>query len=382
MIGVSLLTNPAAVVAIIAPAIVNAWVAGGRLPLSSASIVSAAELAGMTVALLLGPTYVMSRRPRTLALLTILVAVAAHAMSLFVDGAWPLGAARVVAGASEGMLYAIAVAALAGSAAPDRAFGVMITVNHVASSVLLALIAWIALRGVQEGPVLLVALAVLLASPFVALLPRPSNAQATQPGAVRSGAPRWALATNGVTGVFLLSCGFGIVWPLIGQMAHARALPPAAVASGLSLGGVGGIVGGFVAALIGVRFGRNLPIALGSFAFAAALASPMHPLPFGAVAFAIMFFWTWCLPYYLGLVSQFDRSGRLAVVTTSMIPCGIAAGQAAGGLATGSWSLVAISAAGGALVVIAGAFMLLAARLFANASAQGLSGISELVNAD
>jgi predicted MFS family arabinose efflux permease len=42
----------------------------------------------------------------------------------------------------------------------------------------------------------------------------------------------------------------------------------------------------------------------------------------------IMFFWIFSIPYYLGSQSALDPSGRLAVLSSAMMPFGLAAGQA------------------------------------------------------
>jgi hypothetical protein len=41
-----------------------------------------------------------------------------------------------------------------------------------------------------------------------------------------------------------------------------------------------------------------------------------------------MFFWIFSIPYYLGSQSALDPSGRLAVLSSAMMPFGLAAGQA------------------------------------------------------
>ena len=361
MVALSMLTNPAAVVAVIAPAIVNALVQGGRFPLSAASLIGAAELGGMTIALLIGPAYVGTARPRLIACCALVAAIAAHMMSLQSDSVALVACVRAVAGAGEGVVFALAIAALARTPAPERAFGIMITANHVASSVLLALIAWAAMHG-RAGAVELIATFLVISAGFVIALNGTGASARDEASAAQSIGPGPAI--GGISGVFLLSFGFGTVWPLVGQIAVAEGLTPQTIARALSFSGVGGIVGGMAAAAVGARFGRLQTLLFASLGFGLSLASPASALPLAGVGFAILFFWTMSLPFYLGMASSFDQSGRLAVATSAMIPCGIAAGQAAAGFATTKMTLSAICVAGGCVIAAAAAAMLVADRLF------------------
>jgi hypothetical protein len=69
----------------------------------------------------------------------------------------------------------------------------------------------------------------------------------------------------------------------------------------------------------------------------------------------------------------------VTVLTTAMIPCGIAAGQAGAGFATASGTLATITALGGLTVVFAGIAMVLGARSLTVEPAVGATGT---VNAD
>ncbi len=364
VIALSSLTNPAAIVAVIAPAMVNSLVANGRLPVSAAALVGAAELAGMTLALLLGPSYVGTASPRRLTLGAIGTAIIAHLLSLIVAGVGPIALARAAAGASEGVVYAVAVASLAATAAPDRAFGVMITVNHAVSTVILALLAWIVLHASGLGPGGVIVGFLLLTCPFVIALQPPTSKHQADTGVSHSAKVGLIPAAGGLAAVFLLSLGFGVVWPLVGQIARFQGIDAGVIARSLSIAGMGGVAGGLAAALLGIRLGRLQPLVLASLAFAFALVLPTYPVAFASIAFAILFFWTLSLPYYLGLVSWFDRTGALAVATSAMIPCGIAVGQATAGSATRFWSYDAICLAGCGAVVCGALAALIADRAF------------------
>jgi MFS transporter, DHA1 family, inner membrane transport protein len=354
--ALSMLTNPAGVVGVIVPAIVSALVQGRHFPLPAASFIAAAELVGLTIALLSGPAFVRAGKSRLLALICAAVAITAHLLSSRAEAVHTLAFIHAVAGVAEGVIYAIAVAALARAPAADRAFGVMISSNHVASSVLLALIAWIAMRSARDGPGEVIAIFLAITMIFFPAIESDATRRARET-AVQSKANADSVgigpAFGGMLAVFLLSSGFGAVWPLVGQIAVARALQPELIARMFTFAGIGGIVGGMVAALIGTRFGRLPSLIAMSLGLGMTLALPAYPLPLTAVGFAILIFWTMSLPYYLGMASSFDRTGRLAVATTAMIPCGIAAGQVIAGRATTNLSLGSICIAGGCVIFLA-----------------------------
>ena len=68
-------------------------------------------------------------------------------------------------------------------------------------------------------------------------------------------------------------------------------------------------------------------MAIGALGFAAAVFGLILPLSFALIAVAATFFWAFGIPFYFGTMAGLDPTGRLTVLTTAMIPFGIAAGQ-------------------------------------------------------
>ncbi len=365
---VALLTNPGAAVGVIVPTVVNMFTAGGRFSLATASLLGAAELAGLTVALLLGPLFVNRYDRRWTAALAIGLAIVGQALSLSAMSAPVVGALRLFAGIGEGGLYAVAVAHLAATAAPDRAFGLMLTANHVVGALLLATIAWLSGAYPAQAAIAVVIVFQLLTATLIGKLPRrPARAAARHRPSGAGGAV--APAVLGLLGMLLLAGGFGVVWPLIGQIAKARGVSPHAVALAFSLAGAVGLLPGMLVTALGLRVGRVLPLSIGSLAFAAALSLPTFDVPFMVPTLLIMFFWTFSIPYYLGLVAAVDRSGRLTVLTTAMLPFGIAVGQALAGQIVATVGLRGVTLLGGASVIVALLAMLAAMRAIEGRSA-------------
>lgn len=350
--GIAMLTNPGAVVGVIAPTVADAFVQRG-FPLPVASLLGAAELGGMTVALLSAPLVLMRSDRRTLALSALALSVVCQLLSLTVDATPMLALLRTSCGFGEGWLYAAAIASLASTSAPDRAFGIVVAANQIAGTLLLATIAWISVGNPAAGAISVACIFSLATAPFVLSLPRGRDASSSgKDRATVAGFDRTP-ALLGLAGMFLLSAAFGLVWPNIGQIALARGVSQQSLLHAFSAVGLGGIAAGIMAAVLGAKFGRIPPLVVGSSGFAAALALPTTSSPFLLTALGIIFFFTLSVPYYLGLLAAIDRTGRLAVLTSAMIPFGIAVGQAASSFLVGSSGFANVTVVGSALATVA-----------------------------
>ena len=131
--------------------------------------------------------------------------------------------------------------------------------------------------------------------------------------------------------MFLFLVGVGEVWPIVGSIAQSHGIAASSVGSALAIAGLTGIAAGLLVSLIGSRFGRLVPLIVGTLGIACAMltllaASDGHSLVLSTSL--IMFFWIFSIPYYLGSQSALDPSGRLAVLSSAMMPFGLAAGQA------------------------------------------------------
>lgn len=367
LLSVAMLTNPGAAVGVITPAVTGMFTAAGRFPLATAALLGAVELAGLTVALLLGPWFVDRFDRRRTATAAIGVAILGQSLSLATDIPAAVAVLRFAAGLGEGGLYAVAIAYLASTAAPDRAFGVVVTSNHIVGVTLLTVIAWVSADYPAQAAVVVVVVFQLLTALLIVRLPRrpePPSAPAIATDIVDQAPPSIsapaATAILGLLGTFLLSAGFGAVWPMIGQIAAEREIAPGIVALAFSLAGVAGLVPGLIVTALGLRLGRALPLAAASIGFALSLLLPTTDVTFFAPTVLILFFWTFNIPYYLGFVAAIDRSGRLAVFTSAMIPFGIAVGQGVSGQIAASAGFQAVTALGATSVGLALAVMLVA----------------------
>ena len=148
----ALLTNPGAVIGALMPTFVDAFVARG-LEAGAAARLGSIELFSMAVTLVLAPLVVNRWDRRILGLCAIVIGATGQLGTIWADDPIVMGALRMMAGAGEGALYAVAVAAISSTSAPDRAFGVAVASNLIATTALLALCSSIALLAMGASPV-------------------------------------------------------------------------------------------------------------------------------------------------------------------------------------------------------------------------------------
>lgn len=355
VVMIALLTNPASIIGALMPTFVDALVARG-INVATAATLGSIELFSMAFTVVLAPLVINRWSRRMIALGAIALAVIGQLGSVQAADPVVIGLLRMLAGAGEGALYAVAVASLSATSAPDRAFGIAVASNLLATTALLALIVWYAKSAPTIAAMLITGAFILIHTPFVRALPRhverPAAAQDATPQHAADGAASRAMALYGLLGMFLLVAGFGLVWPLASQIAADQQLDPQLIATAFSFAGIGGLAGAGTATLLGVRYGRTLPIVAGTLAMAAALWLIGTPA-FLIAMLLLMFSWAFNLPYYLGLMASLDPSGRIAVLTGGMIPFGAAAGQVMAGPIKHGYGYPAVTLCGSAVLILA-----------------------------
>lgn len=359
LLAAVMLSNSSAVVGTISPTFVDAFIAGG-MPLASASQLAATEFFSIAIMMLCSPLLITRIDRRLLGLFGVIAGASGQLLSFQVESTPLAMLCRAVAGIGEGALSAVAIASLAAAASPDRAFGMAVSANQIAATIMLALIAWASAMSPTNSAMIIMAVFIAINIVFVPALPRRSAVQASLHEKAPAG--RLVPIMCGIAATFLLAGGFGAVWPVAGQIISARGVSQATLATSYTIAGFGGIVGGVVVAFLGDRLGRIVPVVFGTLVMATALALVSSAF-FAPALIAIMFFWSFNIPYYLGLQAVFDPSGRLAVLTSAMIPFGIASGQVVAGQVATQFTIVTVAIVGAAALVASLLLMLLAFRL-------------------
>jgi len=366
-VAVALLTNPGGIIGTVAPAFVNAFVAAGAR-VEDASKLAAAEFFAMATTLVLAPLLIDRFDRRLLAGAAVIAAAAGQFLSLNAGILEPGIYYRLLAGGGEGISFAVAIASLASAPSASRAFGLAILSNQVAGLLLLAIIAWAATNSPAHAALVVAGTFIAAHLAFIPPLPRPVQTSGACSSATGGTPVALVPVICSLAAMFLLSGGFGAVWPLIGQIGVTAGVSEHAVVSTLAVVGFGGIFGGLIATLVSSRLGRRGAVLLGTCGMAISIILTSTSF-FAEAAILLMFFWAFSLPYFLGLLAELDQTGRLAVLSSAMIPFGIAGGQLVAGLVVAAIGLANITAIG--VLAVAGA---LAAAIATSSWSCRLSG--------
>jgi cytochrome P450/predicted MFS family arabinose efflux permease len=285
-------------------------------------------------------------------------------------------------GMGLGLLYTVTIAIVSENHRPDRAFGI-----KLASEVLLAIVAVLLLtqfvtpRWGFAGTVLtlaaisgVVALTGLQGIPSGRALVPPEErfAMIRRYASEQSWLRNWA-PWLGLGGMFVSFGGLAALWAFLTQIAPSFGVNDQTVAVLLIIGLAVSGGAGIAAAIIGDRFGRATPLAIGMLLAIAGVAVLMlgHGLAgYFIGALLAVGLWNFPLAYQMGMIASADPNGRVSVLMPAALAIGSALGPILGGaLLTGGhgyiplYTVFAVSITASLL-----AFTILARRL-ANRSA-------------
>jgi DHA1 family inner membrane transport protein len=284
-----------------------------------------------TVAALIGiATFLISRLNwRHLALAGVALIVVGDLLTSLSHGYSAIVAARICAGAGEGLAIAVSFAALGSAANPDRAFGVYLVVCLTVAAGILAVLPSAQTR-FGAASVFVTLGAITLASGALLLWLPAHNPRAAAWG----GAPppvSKLLAAAGLSGVFLNFIAEGAMWSYFGRIGAASGVAPLTIGAAMGLSSFSGMGGALLAITVVNRLGRILPLALSgvisvlSFwllrghVTAAALITAGLLLNFG---------WNLAQPLFSGVCAEADAQGRVVVAMGCIQTVGFGLGPA------------------------------------------------------
>jgi MFS family permease len=329
-----------------APVLVNSLIVAG-LDHHQAGDLGAIELFALALATVVVSPYVPIVSHRKLAISGTLMAAFGLAISAFSMDYAPMIAGRIVTGFGSGLAISGANAAVAAREDAERIFAIIWTMGGA----LTASLAMYLPRVVEGGDYplgfgVLVLLCFIGLPCVVWLPPRPVKAARSTNEAVDSTGEASGILNPDLkrafgplvwmafAGMFLYSAAEQALWNFAYNIPIEAGVDPALAAQILAFTTIMGLAGGAVAALLGVRFGRVLPIVLGClFSLCGrwlyiSSASGLTLL-FGSLLWGIGFYFV--SPYQVGLVAAVDRKGRAAVVSAAAFNFGYAVGPGLAG---------------------------------------------------
>jgi MFS family permease len=314
---------------IVQPGFVQGLVAHYSFSEQQAGYVASAEMWGLALTTLL-MSWLASRVDwRKILLVSTLVVVAGNLGSLATVDPVAFAAWRFVAGLGCGVLVSLSFTMIGLTANPDRNFGYLIaavlTYGAFGLWLMPAAFDLVGMRGV----IVFFAVFPLIALPLLRHLPSSGEEQVqVESDAVDLGAGLRAMAVATMLVYFLAQ---GVVWAYLFLIGLAGGVDEQGVANGLTLSQFLGIGGALLAAAVGKRYGRLLPLCIG-------ILGGILPLlflydRFSALQYAVVvgvynFAWNMTHPYLLAAMASFDRGGRLVVHAVGAQMLGLAIGPA------------------------------------------------------
>jgi predicted MFS family arabinose efflux permease len=291
----------------------------------TASFVPALEVGAIACAAVLFSTRGRGLDPRRAVWIALALVITGQTLSILA-GSWSVFvASRAVAGFGEGVLVASANIQASLTRRPHRAFSlllaVIITCFVVMASVIPAAIGSFGPRGAFAA---LLGLAVA-AGIFLLRFPRrrPQTGDPRRTHWISGPGPRLLLAA------VVVYVAFSAIWTYVGRIGASLGLSLGAVGVVISVCGVIGAFGPVSAGMVGLRWGRSLPLltSLGLIvATSVMLTSARSTAVFAVSAIVIMMAFMFFVTNLRELMSALDPTGALVGLGVGVITTGGAAG--------------------------------------------------------
>lgn len=265
---------------------------------------------------------------RTMALLALLVLAAGNLATMIASTFPQLLLTRGVSGIGEGVAVALSFSALGATRNPDRSFGIyLLFALAFAAAVLYVFPDIVELGGHLLVFSFLIAICVLNMLCLPWLPPQPKGG-GFHPDGRKIRIP-YKLAFIGLLMVTFYFIAQGAVWSYVERMGLDRGIDRQMVGTALSLSALSGIAGAGVAMLLGNRVWRSVPITFGVLVQIISmlmLTADFDQSEFIAAVMIFNFSWNLCQPYFSGVMSELDASGRVVALMGSLQTIGVALG--------------------------------------------------------
>jgi predicted MFS family arabinose efflux permease len=218
---------------------------------------------------------------------------------------------RAITGIGLGAMITIPIVVMGFTRNPDRNIGLIVTFSLVYGALMSYAIPWAVENFSLNAVLLFFAIFAVVAIPFVRFIPSAAVAQAeaTASGATFTG----NVKTLTVTAVFLFGVAVTMVWAFAILVGTNGGLEEQTAAIILGNSQFLGILGAFLAAMLGKRYGRTFPVSLGILgcgAAAATLLSDVTYLTYSVAIFLYSFCWNFFQPYLMAILTDFQDGGK------------------------------------------------------------------------
>jgi predicted MFS family arabinose efflux permease len=261
--------------------------------------------------------------------ISLLLFVCGNLASLFSSQLQVFGALRFITGLGSGGMVSLTFTIIGLTRLPDRNFGYLIMgVLTYGALGLWAMPTAFALIG-MDGVIVFFALFGASGWLFLPQLPDSGeeHLQVEEDAVDLSGRFR----ACALLAMFTYFFAQGVMWAYLFLIGLNGGVGEQSVANGLMLSQFLGIAGAMVAAVVGRRFGRILPLAIGILGGAAVLYwlfGQFTALVYAVTVCVYNFAWNMTHPFLLAAMASFDRHGKVVVYAVAAQMLGLAIGPA------------------------------------------------------
>jgi DHA1 family inner membrane transport protein len=270
---------------------------------------------------------------RLLVAVALALIVVGHLSTALCHTYGPIIAARVIAGAGEGLAIGVAFAALGQARNPDRAFAIyLVSGGAVCAGILLVR------PGLQQrfGPEpLFLGFAGIAGVTSIGVPWFPTRVSSSGSTPARRGAIDVRLALSGLTAVFLYFMAQGALWSYFDRIGQANAVASSEIGHALAVSTLAGIGGALLAAAMPARLGRRWPLLLSGAVSVVSFLILLSHLTAWTLLLAgvlLIFAWNFSQPLFSGLCCEADPEGRVVCAMGSIQTVGYGLGPAAAAL--------------------------------------------------
>ncbi len=304
---------------------------GGQAHLSDSDLgyIASWEINAMAVTIGVS-TFLLNRFDwRRLVGLALALICIGNLATAFAHAYLPILAARVIAGAGEGVAVGVSFAALGRTRNPDRMFAIYLVVGAIISSALLLVLP--RLQDALGTTTLFVANAALCGLVAVSLYWFADGRLPKGSAASRRVIIDWRMAIGGLVGAFLYFLAQGEIWSYVEIIGQAHRVATGNISWALAAANMSGVAGASLAGFLPRQWGRVWPLFVGgliSIASFQGLIATTTAVGLIVSAVLLTFAWNFAQPLISGMCSEADPEGRIVCAMGSIQTVGFGCGPA------------------------------------------------------
>ena len=322
-------------------AFLSAFVDGLGISRESAGYITSANKYGAAFGALLA-TFTVKYIPwRQSAYLTLITLISVDVLSFSLNDPDILIIVRFIHGTIGGFLVGLGFSIIAKTASPDRGFGMLVAIQYTFGSVGIFTVHKLVGTfgpGAAFGARITFSTSTLIMVPFI---PDYAERDDNRDPSNQSGGPKTILLAPAALGLlalfFFQSSNMGIADYAI-ELGKDNGYSIAYLSNILTVANIIAVSGALLVYMIGTKFGRALPIILGS-SVAALFTFLFHwselPEAYFLANAVTGITWAFTVPYLLGLCATFDDRGQVVIFAGFVSKMGLASGPLVAALVVG-----------------------------------------------